>query len=71
MEKYSDDPESRLQRLCACCDRSFAFYDAIVETAADEKIMLEAQKLTSSALDRIGVIKQALGNLCSCDDSDN
>ncbi len=53
-----DNTDARMQKLYACCDRSFAFYDAIVETTTDEAIMLTAQALTSSALDRIGVIKQ-------------
>ena len=51
-------PASNLQRLSNYCDLSFAFYDAIVESAADEDIMLTAQSLTSSALDRIGLMKQ-------------
>ena len=68
MAENSDDPDSRLQRLCACCDRSFAFYDTVVETADDETIMLTAQKLTSSALDRIGILKQALGGKCGCNE---
>ncbi|MDH5424297.1 MAG: ferritin family protein [Gammaproteobacteria bacterium] len=54
------DPDSGLQRIWACCDRSFAFYDRLVEEATDETLMLGAQKLSSSALDRIGVLKQAL-----------
>ncbi len=66
MKKNDDSPDSRLKRLCACCDRSFAFYDAIVEMADDENVMLTAQKLTSSALDRIGVLKQLLGKACGC-----
>lgn len=66
MEKNDKSPNSNLQRLCACCDRSFAFYDAVVETAADENVMLMAQQLTSIALDRIGVLKQALGKECGC-----
>lgn len=68
MAKKANDPDSRLQRLCACCDRSFAFYDTVVETADDEAIMLAAQKLTSSALDRIGILKQALGSKCGCNE---
>lgn len=52
---------SALQRLSNYCDRSFAFYDAIVESATDESIMRIAQELTSSALDRIGVLNQAIG----------
>ena len=49
-----------VHRLWACCDRSFAFYDAVVETAVDEEVMLAVQKLTSSVLDRIGVLKNVL-----------
>ena len=64
MEKSDDSSNSRLHRLCTCCDRSFAFYDAIVETTADESVMLTAQQLSSSALDRIGILKQALGKEC-------
>ena len=56
----------KIQRLCACCDRSFAFYDAVVETTADEAVMLTAQKLSSLALDRIGVLKETLGKECGC-----
>lgn len=67
MEKNDDSPDSRLKRLCACCDRSFSFYDAVVEATEDEKVMLTAQKLTSSALDRIGVLKQVLGKECGCE----
>ena len=69
MAEKASDPDSRLQRLCACCDRSFAFYDTVVETADDETIMLAAQKFTSSALDRIGILKQALGNKCGCNET--
>lgn len=71
MEEVADSPKSRLQRLCACCDRSLAFYQAIVETADDEAVALTAQKLASSALDRTGILKQALGKECGCDDSDS
>jgi len=51
-------PELELQQLWSCCDRSFAFYDAVVETTTDEDVMLTAQDLTSTALDRIGVLKE-------------
>lgn len=60
MKQEYNDPDFNLQRLWSCCDRSFAFYDSIVERATDEKLMLEAQKLTSSALNRIGVLKEVL-----------
>jgi rubrerythrin len=67
MEEKPDSLDANLQRLNFYCDRSFAFYDAIVESTADESIMLAAQKLTSSALDRIGVLQQALGNMHDSD----
>jgi len=57
----SGGPDSELQRLSAYCDASFAFYDAIVESTADEAMMRSAQSLTSSALDRIGVLKRVAG----------
>lgn len=71
IEKNMTTADSRLQRVCTCCDRSFAFYDAVVETATDEKVMLTAQELTSSALDRIGVLKQLLGNSYFSDEQQN
>ena len=52
-----DEPDIELQRLWSCCDRSFAFYDSIVETAEDEELLLAAQELTSSALEKIGELK--------------
>lgn len=58
----------KIQRLCACCDRSFSFYDAVVDVTNDEAVMLTAQKLSSSALDRIGVLKETLGKECGCVD---
>ena len=53
--QHTDNPEHRVERLYACCDQSFAFYDAIVESTSDETVMLTAQQLTSLALDRIGI----------------
>ena len=53
---------SRLQQLRICCDRSFIFYDAIVENATNEKVMLAAQTLASVALDRTGVLQQLILN---------
>ena len=67
-EKSADDEDSRLLRLCACCDRSFAFYDSVVESTSDEAVMLAAQKLTISALDRIDAFKQIFGESCPCHD---
>lgn len=53
----NDEPDIELQRLWSCCDRSFAFYDSIVESTQDEALFLAAQELTSSALDKIGELK--------------
>jgi rubrerythrin len=69
IEEKTNSPNSNLQRLSAYCDRCFAFYDAIVESAADESIMLAAQKLTSLALDRIGVLLQTPGKEHAADKS--
>ena len=60
INQVSDNPDLNLQRLWSCCDRSFAFYDAIVEQGINEEVMLAAQKLTTSALDRIGILKEVL-----------
>lgn len=62
-ENNANPMKSSPERLLACCDRSFAFYDAVVETAADESVMLVAQELTSLALDRIALLKQTLVKL--------
>jgi rubrerythrin len=56
----SRGPGPELKRLGAYCDASFAFYDAIVENTNNEAMMRTAQDLTSSALDRIGVLKQVI-----------
>jgi rubrerythrin len=62
MAGKTNTPDSNLQQLNIYCDRSFAFYDAIVQNTVNEAIMLAAQRLTSSALDRIGVMKQIAGD---------
>jgi len=63
LDEQANDLDAEIKRLWSCCDRSFAFYDAIVASTTDENIMLSAQKLTASALDRISVIKQTFGKL--------
>ncbi len=69
MEEQVDTPTSRLQRLCACCDRSFDFYKTVAKTSSDEAIKTRAQELASSAHARQEILKQALGKECGCDDS--
>ena len=55
-----DEPDIELQRLWSCCDRSFSFYDSIVEKSTNEELYLLAQELTSSALDKIAELKKIL-----------
>jgi rubrerythrin len=51
---------SELQQLRIFCDRSFVFYDAVVETTTDEAIMHAALALASLALDRSSVLQQVI-----------
>lgn len=53
----SDDPETLLERLRSDSDRCFAFYDAVVTHATDEDVMLAAQKLSESVLERIDLLR--------------
>lgn len=66
MEAKATTPISRLQQLCASCDSSIAFYIGIVEEATDDAVTLTAKKLASSALERVRILKQALGEECGC-----
>jgi rubrerythrin len=51
---------SELQQLKIFCDRSFTFYDAIVDGTTDETIMHEAQAQASIALDRTDGLQQVI-----------
>jgi hypothetical protein len=68
MKEKADTPALRLQRLCAFCDQSFSFYEAIIETTDDDTVMLTAKEQASSAHDRIVILRQALGKECGCAD---
>jgi rubrerythrin len=70
-ELQTKDPDAVIEWLYAFNDRSFAFYDAVVERAADESVMLAAQSLASSALDRIEVLKQLTRRAGSLKESSN
>ena len=59
-EKNQYEPDIERQRLWSCCDRSFSFYDSIVESATDEALLLAAQELTSSALEKIDELQKIL-----------
>jgi hypothetical protein len=71
MEEKAENPGSKLQRLCVCCNRSIIFYEAIVAMTADENIRSCAQKLALSVNDRMKILEQAPGRECRCDCSDN
>ncbi len=70
MEEQGNTPTSRLQRLCACCDRSFDFYGEIAEISNDEAVTATAQQLARSARERIGILRNALGQQCGCECSE-
>ncbi|MFQ5644352.1 MAG: ferritin family protein [Thiogranum sp.] len=53
----NDDPDTMLQRLRSDSDRCFAFYDTVVTHAGDEAVMLAAQKLSESVLERIDLLR--------------
>jgi len=63
LDNQAHDINSEIKRLRLCCDRSFAFYDALVASTMDENIMISAQQLTVLALDRIALIKQVFGDM--------
>ena len=57
----SGDPDALLKRLRSDSDRCFAFYDAVVTHASDEEVMLTAQQLSESILERIGLLRDIAG----------
>jgi len=66
IENYKNDtaakdttPDALLKRLRSDSDRCFAFYDAVVTHAMDEAVMLAAQKLSESVLERIDLLRDA------------
>ncbi len=71
LAQANNSPEACIQQLCACADRSFSLYDAVVATASDETVMLTAQKLANAALDRISVLKQEYKNAYLASDLDD
>ena len=61
LAEKNDNPELMLQRLRSDTDRCFAFYDAVVTHASDEAVMLVAQKLSESVLQRIDLLRDTAG----------
>jgi len=56
----NDDPDALQQRLHVDSDRCFAFYDTVVTHTSDETVMLAAQKLSESMLERIGLLRDTI-----------
>jgi len=56
-EKADTTDDALLQRLRSDTDRCFAFYDTVVTHAKDEAVMLAAQKLSESVLERIDLLR--------------
>ena len=61
--------ESELRRLALYNDRSFAFYDSIVDNAGDDSILRAAQCLAALALDRTATLKRLCGDRASMRES--
>ena len=61
-EARQADRDAIINRLCSSSDRTFVFYDAVVESTKDETVMLRAQELATKALDRISVLKDCFGD---------
>ncbi len=53
----NDDANASLQRLYSDSDRCFYFYDAVVTHSKNEDVMLAAQQLSESALERVGALQ--------------
>lgn len=66
----TENAATALRRLCADCDRSFAFYDSVVTSAQDEAVMLMAQRLSTLALERIAELRRVTGRTCDHADHD-
>ena len=60
LASISGDRDVLLQRLYSDSDRCFTFYDAIVANTTDESIMLAAQKLSESVLERNCLLREVI-----------
>jgi len=55
-----NEPDALRQRLRSDIDRCFVLYDAVVTHTGDEAVMLAAQKLSESVLERIGLLRDSI-----------
>ena len=61
IEALSGDKEGLLRRLYNDCDRCAMYYEALVTNTRDEAVMLQAQDLTGSALERMELLREIMG----------
>jgi len=59
-QNFDTDRNDAVQQILSNSEWAFSFYDAAVESACSEAVMLEAQRLSESALKRIAAIRRAL-----------
>ncbi|RLA43516.1 MAG: hypothetical protein DRR04_10020 [Gammaproteobacteria bacterium] len=61
IKALSGDKEGLLRRLYSDSDRCSMYYDTLVTSTRDEAVMLQAQSLTTSALERIDLLREIMG----------
>jgi rubrerythrin len=63
IEGLTGNREGLLRRLYSDSDRCAMYYDALVRSTREEAIMLQAQRFSISALERIELLREAMGRL--------
>ena len=61
IKALSGDKKGLLRRLYSDSDRCSMYYDTLVTRTRDEAVMLQAQSLTISALERIDLLREVMG----------
>jgi hypothetical protein len=62
IEALTGDPKGLLRHLYTASDRCSMYYDALVTSSRDEAVMLQAQRLTTSALERLSLLREIMVN---------
>jgi len=62
IEALTGDPKGLLRHLYTASDRCSMYYDALVTSSRDEAVMLQAQRLTTSALERLSLLREIMAN---------
>lgn len=61
IDALTGDRQGLLRRLYNDSDRCAMYYEALVTSTRDEAVMLQAQNLTSSALERMNLLREIMG----------